>query len=1336
MSVFSKLKLYSRKPATVILAAALATSSVPVQALVQATPAYAAQESKAGRPDKSNNSTKTTWDDLSVAISLKFDSHTSLGEDGSAEATVSKDAILNLVKQQQWAKDLLAYTEGGTNEFSQAVDQNIADINSKLAEDEKATDPTGMPEVGEGGSQTTVEVSPIEIRDLSAELTDVTVDEGSIKASDDGLKVKVNRDGSWTVTADEAVTSATITFSVTDVAYRYKFAYDYTVTTNTTTISQTGDGTNPDEVEPVTVTSPEDKSGVFPGPKAEDYKTDNKIELTAPQSVTTAGVTVTDAWSGADISIDGLFPVVSGLQYNHGGMGAVEASQALACLPGLEYKVTYAEGDEYYFEAEVQYDWGRGQYVFYVTPKHATTEAKTFTVQFYFWGGDIEVGNPVEVTVSPIARETIDLSQIQTGEALDFRMADDQADYIQAAANAAVSDATGGLINDLYTDAEIVNLDKYYAADGQPLAGSGDVALTSRAVDGADDALNDFNLTGQPSISMKAMESESWSEPQNADLAQRLSVTGDTLGKTETLTSPSIDPDGGVWFRNDATVAWNGGTIVQATTATPSAATTFGDGAVLAHSAQGTQEGSFFVRDDEDGIVRRIDGVKYLYDDVAPALTAFDAVPSGRDFKSSDRNIWAAESMDVQFWTSEGAANTAASGINRVDASYTQQGSSEAEQPKSLQDMRPTDEASGGGYKYEFSIDADSKVSTDSISVDLQDKAGNESNGLGYDDTVTNIDVANLVAQTTAPTISASWDTTAAHNGSCYNTNRTLTLTVHAPFFEYTQQYLGNHAMATITKDGAGWKTVTPGDFTKTGDDTWVCTISFTEDGDYEVSNVNATDVLSRTSTAAGDTFTIDKTAPTMQVTFDNNSAANGNYYNAARTATITITEHNFDPSLVNITPTASAGNGGEVGQPSISGWSSSGDVHTATVTFPGQGVYTLSVDGMDLATNALTPYTCPEFVVDTIDPEITISGVENMTAYADAVSPSVAVHDTNLDSSTDIHVDVVGTSPYGENANPFSDAASMTATDAAVDWGNPLDVKANDNVYTVVVRAVDLAGNTSDDAVTFSVNRFGSTYVISSETGEMLDQYLQHDDTTDVRVTEINPSGLDAAQTSVELTRDTTNTTLTADEYSVEAGSPSGWQEYTYTVGRDNYDADGVYRVLFHSQDVAGNVSENVMEDKNRDEEGAAAEVNFAVDDTAPLASFADLSNAEPYNESSHTAKVTFEDNLLLDHAVVEIDGKEVATFDADQLASSATQEFTIGESTGNQSIVVSVWDAAGNKGEASMDDVVVTTNAFELWRRNTPLFAGTIAVAVLAVAGIIFGVYRKSKKDEDATA
>ena len=31
----------------------------------------------------------------------------------------------------------------------------------------------------------------------------------------------------------------------------------------------------------------------------------------------------------------------------------------------------------------------------------------------------------------------------------------------------------------------------------------------------------------------------------------------------------------------------------------------------------------------------------------------------------------------------------------------------------------------------------------------------------------------------------------------------------------------------------------------------------------------------------------------------DNNSASNGNYYNNKRTATVTITEHNFDTSRI-----------------------------------------------------------------------------------------------------------------------------------------------------------------------------------------------------------------------------------------------------------------------------------------------------------------------------------------------------------------------------------------------------------------------------------------------------
>lgn len=1374
MSAFSKLKYYARKPVAVIMAASLVTSTVPAVSLVAAAPVYAQQQAET----KSNYATKSeAWSDLSQPLTLTFDTHPSKGEDGTATATVSKDAILQYVAAQQFVTDDLAYTPDGTNAISQEINGQLKTINDKLEPEliERMHNP-----VVSDKSQTVLQdytLAAVQKDEngyqVNTKVTDVTIDAESVKPSDDAVTVTVNEDGSWTIEieADEAVSDVSISFEVTGLTYQYNFYYAHTETTVTTDYTEQEQPSNPDEggaaegETPATGESgtteeggaedggevPGDETVMvpvvhdpvtstvggawFPGEASSDYQNATIDWKDTPQEVTTSGlIAAQDAWTGAQDSIKAFAPTFSGMTYNHEGMESV-TSEPMKVRSHLDFAITQKEGDEYYFTPSVKDD-GKGSYTVTVEPLHAMDQETTFTVTFTYPDG--KEAATITATVEPIAREAIDLSELTTGaaHALDFRMAPDQAKPIKDAANQAVSDATGGKVADLYRQAEVKNTDKYYKADGQALTGADDVTLTQRENTGKEDALNDFAFTGQPSISMKAMERVDWTEPGSAkDLAEKLSISGETLGKTATLKSADMDAENGTWFRTSTTAAWADGSITFTNAETPSVDTTFDGQADFKASGQGTQTGSFFVQDSDSKIVRRIGNVQYLYDNVAPSLTAFEAVPGSRQYKSSDKNIWASEKMSVEFWTNEGAPAADASGINKVDASYTQQGSSEAEQPKSLQNMDPA-ESTDGGYKYAFDIDADSRVSTKSIKVDLQDKAGNERNDQGINDTVTNIDVANLVAEASAPTINASWDSSDAQNGRYYNHNRSLTLTVNAPFFEYTQEYLGNHAMATITKDGAAWKTVTPGDFTKTGDDTWSCTISFTEDGDYEVSNVNATDVLGRTSTAAGDTFTIDKTTPTMQVSFDNNNVANGKYYNAARTATITITEHNFDPSLVHITPTAGAGNGGEVGQPSISGWSTSGDVHTATVTFPGQGVYTLSVDGMDLATNELTPYTCPEFVVDTLTPEITISGVENMTAYQGDVNPSVAVHDTNLDSATDIHVQVVGTSPYGEEANPFTNDPSITATDASVSYRNPSDVKANDNVYTVVVNAADLAGNTSDDAVTFSVNRFGSTYVISDETGKMLNEYLKFDDTSDVRVTEINPSGLDASQTAVELTRDTSNTTLSADDYTVEQGSASGWQEYVYTVNRDNYDTDGVYRVLFHSQDRAGNVSENEMEGKNAADEGASAQINFAVDDTAPLASFVDLSNTEPYNESSHVAKVTFEDNLMLDHAVVEINGEEVATFDAEQLAQSATQEFTINESTGNQSVRVTVYDAAGNEGEAVMDNVVVTTNAFELWRRNTPLFAGTIAVAVLAAAGVIFVVAKKRSKDGEAEA
>lgn len=1325
MSAFSKLKYYARKPVAVIMAASLVTSTVPAVSLVAAAPVYAQQKAGGGHEvaTEDEQTSNGTFDQNTGTIQLMFDSVSSKA--GSVEIT--HEQIVDLLKAQKADEFAQYFDYNGESgaQFKAAVDEKI----EELKKDKPGT---------------------YEVKDTAYSITDIEFTVAAQEGSN--IKVDTADDGTVTVSTSTAATDEPLTITVTSISYQFDFKYAFTPEaapepepeepenpgeSGETTGETPGQGSGGDQgsgdQEETQPAEPETTEAWFGGKDDASFtdKASGKIDLEAAPLAYDDVLTVTaeDYWADATDSATTV-DAQGELVYQ----GDPIQCTVLNRQPG-NLDLTVDLGDaENYIDVSVERGNRTGlffkkyDYIVTITPKHASEAPLSFRINVKSRKGNYTI----TVNVPQVQPKQVDLATITT-DAIDFRMADEQADDIVEAANAAVEKETG--VKNLFATAEITDKDVYYGAalNGMTLDASSYTMTVNEDAEGASDYDFTTSTTGEdgtvtttqtlPMVPVNKMQTIAWGE----DGSGNLSLTAETLGGEKTLTAP----DSGTWFRTEASTAWKDGELVQTTAETPSDGLEFSEKSTLAASGQGAQEGTFFVQDSGTQVVKKITGVTYQYDNIAPGLTALNAKAGSREFKSSDGEIWASEKMDVEFMTNEGASDDTKSGIDSVSASYSQKGSSEETEVKDIDY-----DTSNGVTTYSFSIDEDSEVSTESIKIDLQDKAGNERNDQGIHDTTTNIDVAKLVAEASAPTINASWDSSDAQNGRYYNHNRSLTLTVNAPFFEYTQEYLGNHAMATITKDGAAWKTVTPGDFTKTGDDTWSCTISFTEDGDYEVSNVNATDVLGRTSTAAGDTFTIDKTTPTMQVSFDNNNVANGKYYNAARTATITITEHNFDPSLVHITPTAGAGNGGEVGQPSISGWSTSGDVHTATVTFPGQGVYTLSVDGMDLATNELTPYTCPEFVVDTLTPEITISGVENMTAYQGDVNPSVAVHDTNLDSATDIHVQVVGTSPYGEEANPFTNDPSITATDASVSYRNPSDVKANDNVYTVVVNAVDLAGNTSDDAVTFSVNRFGSTYVISDETGKMLNEYLKFDDTTDVRVTEINPSGLDASQTAVELTRDTSNTTLSADDYTVEQGSASGWQEYVYTVNRDNYDTDGVYRVLFHSQDRAGNVSENEMEGKNAADDGASAQINFAVDDTAPLASFVDLSNTEPYNESSHVAKVTFEDNLMLDHAVVEINGEEVATFDAEQLAQSATQEFTINESTGNQSVRVTVYDAAGNEGEAVMDNVVVTTNAFELWRRNTPLFAGTIAVAVLAAAGVIFVVAKKRSKDGEAEA
>lgn len=1277
MSMFDKLKAYSRKPAAVILATVMATSTIPTTPIAQAvTAAYAAETSTAqpakGAEKKSYVDAAADFSGMTGTITLTNDAF-STTDFQSGEYTLKKADLEKWLLNNQSSQFKAAVKEAAQKAFSDKVlkiqkDNNDAEINIiSPTEDELNALPAGL------------KIDKVEVESVEA-----------VPGTDNLVCESAGADA-WTIKSKGEVDNGALKVKIKSVSFsggevKYQVADSMGFPEDETAEPSKED----------TKKEPETKTASVSGTTGEFESTDNAIKVSAH-----------DAWNGqADKLAAAATEEVSDLVYK----GDAKSVSLFAAAPIAGFKAdqkTYTDEDGC-FEATVD----SNTYQVTVKPlkasKHADAAA-SFTIKWTYPNG-AETGKSTKVTVNPVAKKTIDLSILSNEKALPYRLANDkrQVKAILADANKIVEEKTDGEVKDFFTGVQI-DQEAY-----EKLKDNGGTATLSFDNVGT---LDNYDLQKAPQIQIEKVESsDEWKE--NSGIV----LTGDSFGGEKELHAL----DSSLWFHTDAKAKYADGEI--ALDEGKLYQLNFEKELTFKHEIQGKKIGTFYTKD-SDGVIRKVKNVGYNFDNIEPTLVSMEAVAEGKKHKTDDNGVFAAEKMSVSFVTVDTAPNGMASGVNSVIANYN-----EAKSGKSF-----TEETFKGGKngKYSFEIKANSRVRSDSVKVTAYDNAGNCLKDAGKKDTDINMECVDLVSMSDAPQISESWDTSAASNGKYYNTNRTLTLTVKAPFFEeYTQHYLKDTALATITRDGAAFQTITPQDFHKVGDDTWVCTVSFTEDGDYVVSDITVQDIIGRHQTIAGETFTIDKTAPKLNVSWNTEAAQNGKYYNAARTATITVEEHNFDPNLFKIEAPVSAGNGDEAAPAQIGGWTSNGDTHTATVTFPGQGVYTLSVSGEDLASNKSESYTSPEFVIDTIKPKIDIQNVVNRTAYAGEVAPTAAVHDTNLADGTSIEVSKISYPLSKDDPNPYAGAAINTsATDKSVSYLNPAKTKGNDGVYTLTVQAVDLAGNTESEAVTWSVNRFGSTYVISDNTGKMLDQYLKSAKTTDVKVTEINPSGLDDNKTSVELTRDTKNTTLkSGDNYTTDADTTSGWSEYNYTVSKSNYDKDGAYRVLFHSEDAAGNSSENTMEGKNAKKSGAAAEINFAVDDTAPIASFVDLASNGKYEESSHKAKVSFEDNLKLSKAQIKVNGKTVATFTADQLEKSPIREFTLDGSSSKQDVTVVAWDAAGNKSkELKATGVLVTNDSFVLWMNNLPLMVGTIVAIVVVAGGIYLVVAKKRKENEE---
>lgn len=1351
MSMFDKLKAYSRKPAAVILATVMATSTIPTTPIAQAvTAAYA--ESQQSQPTKGE--TKTTAFDAKTVLSknIKWDGVQNLEltfsthiNDGKATAKISADQVTALVNTELTKPsydDQFQYTRDGQDALSKAIDAKLAEINKNGLPENK----TETSEDGKEKTETKYSNAVFDDGNDAKMTREITGCKVELANNTDGANsvAKVNNDGSISVETDNEITGV-ISLKVTQISVKVGFGYKYDKAVTKTVTSSSSDSSD----------SKDNAGGNFNiSIGTEDgNQSDLSGAIGDKANQSTTHETVTDR---TDVSLN---DVVSGY-----GVGAVISTGQLSAkeyydqfapvaeidATGLIYKTTHApyeislgkqgligtvqiaDADAKYFSAEPPTSSADLTQKVQITPKKAFKGEKTFTIKWTYPNGKDDAGTTT-VHVKGIAKKPIEADQLEVNYQF-YRFQDDQEKNVCDLLNQKVKDQ---LVDD--EDKAAVKKEDYFKSvslDGYDETGAN--ASVCKIVPGEENDKNDvysnYEINCPTSVYIVPIESvnlEHWGDTtESGEKTAELTLTS-YYGEDNHEWPITHENFGERYVKKLPVASWDGHTLSKDLVKDNFADTWKND-----KDEEGSPVYPLYARNSKNGIITRVT-VSYKYDHTAPTLKniTFDNDASVKKVPKDDI-LFTDQKSDVAYTLADELSGV---DYDNVKTTYDDLKSGKTGIPvEKLNWDKSANRAS-------FDIKGDREVPVDSISIHAVDAAGNVATLDRSDSQDVPQKVSKLVSNSSGVTVNVSYsDTTpqrTANGKGYYNHGRSVTFTVTDPFFKYTKQYEPQQ-ICKITRDGSDYVTVSldqqGSGWKDLGNDTYSYTVDLSADGDYVIGEAKFHDVIGggvHSASADGEEFVIDQTAPKLNVSWNTEAAQNGKYYNAARTATITVEEHNFDPNLFKIEAPVSAGNGDEATPAQIGGWSSNGDTHTATVTFPGQGVYTLSVSGEDLASNKSESYTSPEFVIDTIKPKIDIQNVVNRTAYAGEVAPSAAVHDTNLADGTTIEVSKISYPLSKDDPNPYAGAAINTsATDKSVSYLNPAKTKGNDGVYTLTVQAIDLAGNTESEAVTWSVNRFGSTYVISDNTGKMLDQYLKSSKTTDVKVTEINPSGLDDNKTSVELTRDTKNTTLkSGDNYTTDSDTSSGWSEYNYTVSKSNYDKDGAYRVLFHSEDAAGNSSENTMEGKNAQKSGAAAEINFAVDDTAPIASFVDLASNGKYEESSHKAKVSFEDNLKLSKAQIKVNGKTVATFTADQLEKNPIREFVLDGSSSKQDVSVVAWDAAGNKSkELKATGVLVTNDSFVLWMNNLPLMVGTI-VAIVVVAGGIYMVVAKKRKENE---
>ncbi|NMA80055.1 MAG: hypothetical protein GX967_05360, partial [Clostridiales bacterium] len=490
--------------------------------------------------------------------------------------------------------------------------------------------------------------------------------------------------------------------------------------------------------------------------------------------------------------------------------------------------------------------------------------------------------------------------------------------------------------------------------------------------------------------------------------------------------------------------------------------------------------------------------------------------------------------------------------------------------------------------------------------------------------------------------------------------------------------------------------------------------LNFNQDGDYTLT-AKYTDLAGNSASYNRvDEFTIDMTDPQMQIAYDNNNASNGNYYSDSRRATITINERNFDSDNVVINMSASV-DGREIAPPNINGWSTNGDIHTATIDFTTDALYEFDISYIDMAGNIAPSIPMQTFYVDRTAPTLEITGVQNRSANNDSVVPIISYTDINLDignvsisliGANRGEVDIVGNYTDVKNGRIFTFA----------DFERSQEI---DDIYTLTASISDKAGNETSQSITFSVNRFGSTYNISDSTKAILDQYIKNE--IELEITEINVDRLE--NYSLKYSRDGVVFDLEeTNDYTVtRSGGDGQWQEYNYRIFAKNFTQEGNYIVTIYSEDRAQNLSDNKIKKQ---------EIRFSIDKTAPICITTGIESNMIYSGNNQRLMFNVKDNIATNNVKVMLDGELFKEWDSsDILSMKGDFELLIPSANYRRNLEIIYTDKAGNTDATAIENFLISTNAFIRFYENKPVFISSIVGTISFIVAVTLIIYRRKK-------